>query len=215
MHIGIIGAGHMGSALGRLWAGQGHRVLFAYTREEAKLQRLAEAAGPNARAGTVAEAAGQSQVVLLAVWPDALEEVLRDAGSLAGKTIITCVSGLKPDFTGQTMGLPTELKMSMAERIAQLAPEARVVEAFNITFAQTLAAPSRRFGPDRPSVFYCGDSEAAKETVAGLIEACDYEALDAGPLAVSRSLETLASAWVQFAAASRLFPELGLKALRR
>jgi predicted dinucleotide-binding enzyme len=102
-------------------------------------------------------------VVLLAVWPDALEEVLRDAGSLAGKTIITCVSGLKPDFTGQTIGLPTDMKMSMAERIAQLAPGSSGGRSIsNVTFAQTLAAPSRRFGPDRPSVFYCGDSEAAK-----------------------------------------------------
>lgn len=168
MNIGIIGAGNMGSALGRLWAGQGHRVIFAYSRDEAKLQQLAEAAGPNARAGMVAEAAGQSQVVLLAVWPGALEEVLRAAGSLDGKTIITCVSGLKPDFTGQTIGLPTQMTTSIAEQIAQLAPGARVVEAFNSTFAQTIAAPSRRFGPDRPSVFYCGDSEAAKKTVAGL-----------------------------------------------
>jgi predicted dinucleotide-binding enzyme len=215
MNIGIIGSGHMGSALGRIWAKQGHRVIFSYGRDEAKLQRLAGSAGPNARAGTVSEAATQSQVLLLAVWPDALEDVLRSAGSLAGKTVISCVSGLKPDFTGQTVGLPTELKTSMAERIAHLAPGAGVVEAFNVTFAHTIAADSRRFGPDRPSIFYCGDSETAKRTVASLIEACDYEGIDAGPLAVARALETLASAWVQFAAVSGLFPNLGLKALRR
>ncbi len=215
MNIGIIGSGHMGSALGRIWARQGHQVIFSYGRDEVKLQRVAEAAGQNARAGTVSEAASQSQVLLLSVWPDLLEDVLRSAGSLAGKTVITCVSGLKPDFTGQTVGLPTELTTSMAERIAQLAPGAQVVEAFNVTFAQTIAANSRRFGPDRPSIFYCGDSEAAKKTVAALIEVCDYEAVDAGPLSVARSLETLASAWVQFAAVSGLFPNLALKALRR
>jgi predicted dinucleotide-binding enzyme len=215
MNIGIIGSGHMGSGLGRIWASQGHRVIFSHGQDKARLQRLAEAAGPNARSGTVSEAASQSQVLLLAVWPDSLEDVLRSTGPLSGKTVITCVSGLKPDFTGLTMGLPTELKISMAERIAQLAPGARVVEAFNVTFAQTLAANSRRFGPDRPSIFYCGDSDEAKVTVAGLIEACDYEGIDAGPLAVARSLETVASAWVQFAAVSGLFPNLGLKALRR
>jgi 8-hydroxy-5-deazaflavin:NADPH oxidoreductase len=43
----------------------------------------------------------------------------------------------------------------------------------------------------------------------------NYEAIDAGSLIVARSLETLATAWVQFAVASKLFPNLGLKALRR
>jgi hypothetical protein len=42
-----------------------------------------------------------------------------------------------------------------------------------------------------------------------------YEAVNAGSLKVARSLETLATAWVQFAVASGLFPNLGLKALRR
>jgi predicted dinucleotide-binding enzyme len=48
-----------------------------------------------------------------------------------------------------------------------------------------------------------------------IIEDCDYQAVDAGKLQVARSLETLASAWVQFAAASHFFPNLALKALRR
>ncbi|MCU0566940.1 MAG: hypothetical protein MUF49_10120 [Oculatellaceae cyanobacterium Prado106] len=42
-----------------------------------------------------------------------------------------------------------------------------------------------------------------------------YEAVNAGNLKVARSLKTLATAWVQFAVASGLFPNLGLKALRR
>ncbi|NJR51142.1 MAG: hypothetical protein HC780_17755 [Leptolyngbyaceae cyanobacterium CSU_1_3] len=68
---------------------------------------------------------------------------------------------------------------------------------------------------DRPSIFYCGDDSDAKKTVAQLIEDCEYEAIDTGLLIVARSLETLAAAWVQFAVASQLFPNLGLKALRR
>ena len=73
----------------------------------------------------------------------------------------------------------------------------------------------RQFGSDFPSVFYCGDDLEAKQVVAGLIEEYGYEAIDAGTLIVARTLETLATAWVQFAVASQLFPNLGLKALRR
>jgi 8-hydroxy-5-deazaflavin:NADPH oxidoreductase len=215
MKIGILGSGNMGGGLGKLWAKAGHQVIFAYSRDESKLQHLALAAGENAKAGTPIEAVSQSDVILLSVWMPDLEAVVRAAGSLDGKIVITCISGLQPDFSGQTIGLATNLKISVAETLQNLVPTARVVEAFNSTFAEIIASDSRQFGDDRPSVFYCGDDAEAKKVVAGLIEDCGYEAIDAGKLAIARSLETLATAWVQFAVASQLFPNLGLKALRR
>ena len=214
MKIGIIGTGNMGAALGKLWAQAGHQVIFSYSRDEAKLNAIAKSAGETAKAGTLQEAA-QSDVILIAVWLPVLQEVIQTTGSLDGKIIITCISGLQPDFTGQTIGLATELKISVAEMVQQLAPHANVVEAFNITFAEIIASESRQFGINQPSVFYCGNDSAAKKIVAGLVEECGYEAVDAGALIVARSLETLATAWVQFSVASQLFPNLGLKALRR
>ncbi len=215
MRIGIVGSGNMGGGLGKLWAKAGHQVIFSYSRDENKLRQLAALAGQTASFGPPAEAVAHSEVILLAVGLSALEEVIHTVGSLDGKVIITCVSGLQPDFTGQTIGLATELKNSVAERIQQLAPHAKVVEAFNITFAEVIGSESRQFGSDRPSVFYCGDDSDAKKIAAGLVEDCGYEAVDAGSLIVARSLETLATAWVQFSVASQLFPNLGLKALRR
>jgi len=215
MKIGIVGSGKMGGGLGKLWAKAGHQVMFSYSRDEDKLRQLAAVAGETATVGTPKEAVLQSDVIMLAVWVPAIAEIIRATGSLDGKIVMTCVSGLQPDFTGQTIGLATDLKISVAETIQQLAPQARVVEAFNMTFAEIIASDSRLFGSDRPSVFYCGDDAEAKKVVSDLIEECGYEAVDAGILAVARSLETLATAWVQFAVASQLFPNLGLKALRR
>jgi 8-hydroxy-5-deazaflavin:NADPH oxidoreductase len=215
MKIAIVGSGNMGGGLGKLWAKAGHEIVFSYSRNPDKLQQLAVAAGNQATVGDMKEAVAKSQVVMLAIGVSALEEVISTVGSLDGKVVITCVSGLQPDFTGQTIGLATNLKVSVAERVQQLAPNAAVVEAFNITFADIIASESRDFGGDRPSVFYCGNDSDAKKTVAQLIEDCEYEAIDAGMLIVARSLETLATAWVQFAVASQLFPNLGLKALRR
>lgn len=212
MKIAIVGSGNMGGGLGRLWVKAGHQVIFSYSRNPDKLQRLA--AGETAKVGEPREAVAQSDVIMLAVGASVLEEVIATIGSLDGKIVITCVSGLQPDFTGQTVGLTTQLKVSIAEKVQQLAPSAKVVEAFNITFAETIAAESRCFDSDRPSVFYCGDDSEAKKLVSGLIEECGYEAVDAGRLIVARSLETLATAWVQFAVASQLFPNLALKALR-
>jgi 8-hydroxy-5-deazaflavin:NADPH oxidoreductase len=215
MNIGIIGSGKMGSGLGKIWAKAGHQVIFSYSRDDLKLRQLAASAGETAKFGTPEVAVAQSDVIVLAVWAPTLEEVFRSAGSLDGKIIITCVSALQPDFTGQTIGLATDLKISVAETIQQLAPKAKVVEAFNTTFAEIIASDSRQFGDDHPSIFYCGDDADAKAIVAILIEECGYEAVDAGKLIVARSLETLATAWVQFAVASQLFPNLGLKALLR
>ncbi len=215
MNIGIIGSGHMGSALGTLWAQQGHQVIFSYSRDLAKLQATAAAAGNSAKVGTPAEAIASSEVILIAVPPSVLEEVLSSLDSLDNKIVITCMSGLKPDFTGQTMGLATDLTLSVAERLAQLAPGANVVEAFNITFAEIIASESRQFGDRQPSVFYCGDDAAAKAIIAQLIADCGYDPVDAGGLIVARSLETLATAWVQFAVVGGFFPNLGLSALRR
>jgi 8-hydroxy-5-deazaflavin:NADPH oxidoreductase len=215
MKIAIVGAGNMGGGLGKLWAKAGHEVIFSYSRNPDKLQQLAAAAGNQAKVSDVKEAAAQSQLVMLAVGVSVLEEVMSEIGPLDGKIIITCVSGLRPDFTGQTIGLATNLAVSVAENVQHLAPNASVVEAFNITFAETIASESRGFHGDRPSIFYCGDDPDAKMVVAQLIEQCGYEAIDAGMLVVARSLETLATAWVQFAVASQLFPNLGLKALRR
>lgn len=215
MNIGIIGSGNMGRALGTIWAQKGHQVVFSYSRDPAKLEAIAATAGTNAKVGTPQQAVKSSDVILIALQPFVLEELLSAIGSLENKIVITCMSGLKPDFSGQTIGIATDLKLSVAERLAQLAPGAKVVEAFNITFAEILASESRQFGNEHPTVFYCGDDADAKAIAAQLIEECGYDAIDAGRLIVSRSLETLATAWVQFAVVSNLFPNVGLKALRR
>lgn len=215
MNIGIIGTGAMGSALGKLWAQQGHQVLFSFSRDPKKLEAAAQSAGANAKVATPQEAVQESEVVILGVKPEVLNEALGSAGGLKGKIVITFMSDLRMDPSGKKLGIATNRKQSVAEQIAELEPEANVVEAFNVTFADILASESRLFGEDKASIFYCGDNASAKATVAGLIGDCGYEAVDAGSLQTARSLETLATAWVQFAVASGLFPNIGLKALRR
>jgi 8-hydroxy-5-deazaflavin:NADPH oxidoreductase len=98
-------------------------------------------AGPNARAGTPAEAAAFGEVVLLSVPWAAVREALKPAGNLRDKTLFSCVNCLKPDFSGLEVGTST----SAAKEIVRLAPEAKVVEAIP-PMAQILAADSRRLG---------------------------------------------------------------------
>lgn len=215
MNIGIIGSGNMGRALGKIWSNKGHKVLFSYSREPNNLRALVDSIAPSALVGTPAEAAQFGEVIFLAVPWVAVEDALSAAGSLDGKVVITCVSPLKPDFEGLTTGLTAFLEISAAETIAQLAPTAKVVEAFNLTFAEILESESRQFGSEQASVFYCGDDEQAKHVTAELIKESGYEAIDAGPLKTARTLESLATIWVQMAVVTGMFPNVGLKVLRR
>ena len=76
MRIGILGSGLIGGKLGTVFARVGHDVVFSYSRDERKLKRLARAAGARARAGTPAEAARSSDVLLLAVHWSRVDDVL-------------------------------------------------------------------------------------------------------------------------------------------
>src|SRR5690242_5666210 len=53
MRIAVLGAGHIGSTVGRLWHAAGHDVTFA-ARDAAGPQALAEELGERAHAATVA-----------------------------------------------------------------------------------------------------------------------------------------------------------------
>jgi len=90
MRIGILGSGLMGGKLGTLFARAGHEVVFSYARSRRKLPRLARNAGRRAHAGSPADAVRDADAVLLAVHWMRVDDVLRQAGSLAGKTVITC-----------------------------------------------------------------------------------------------------------------------------
>lgn len=212
MKVTVLGIGNMGNALGRLWLRK-HQVCFTHSREPEKLRAL-KAALPGAHVTSdLAGAIRFGEVVMLATPYAGLDEIFRYADEFEGKVVISCVSNLVPDFTGSTIGLPTGRNISVAEEIAQKLPRARVVEAFNISFAENLKLPIPLAERHQPTVFYCGDDLDAKRTVVSLIEDCDYDAKNAGPLISSRSQETLATAWVQFAVASGLYPHIAFKAL--
>src|SRR6267142_4029902 len=83
MRIGILGSGLMGGKLGTLFARAGHDVVFSYARSEQKLKKLG-------RHGTPREAAQDADALLLAVHWSRVDDVLKQAGDLSGKVIVTC-----------------------------------------------------------------------------------------------------------------------------
>jgi NADPH-dependent F420 reductase len=209
MNIGIIGSGNVGGTLGTRWAQAGHKVTFGSRNPESREMRdLAANAGANARAGSVAQTA-QADVILLATpWP-AAEQAIRAAGDLSGKVVIDATNPLRPDLSALTAGTTT----SAAEQVAQWAPAARVVKAFNTVGANIMANPA--FGGDRPVMLYCGNDAKAKQTVHSLIAELGFEPVDAGPLTQARTLEPFALLWISLAYQAGLGREIAFKLLRR
>jgi len=202
MRIGILGSGLMGAKLGTIFARVGHEVTFSYSHSDAKLERLAREAGGRARAGTPADAARHAETLLLAVHWSRVDDVLKKAGNVSGKVIVSCSL---PMNAGDT-ALVVAHKSSGAERLARKRPKARVVSAFNTVPSEVLFsvfAGARGGGGGgggtQPSLVYCGDDKKAKVVAAQLISDAGFEPVDAGPLRIARYTEPFALLVAQLA----------------
>ena len=175
MNIGIIGAGHIGSNVARLYARAGHRVLVSFSRDPGSLQSLARELGDGARAGTPREAAEFGDVVMLSVPWSVIDDAVAQAGALTGKVVIDTTNQFGQGGVVQLPG-----GMSAAEYNARRMPSARLVKAYNTLTAGFQAEAAGRTGPDRIALFYAGEDEQAKQIVAGLIADSGFEPADLG-----------------------------------
>jgi predicted dinucleotide-binding enzyme len=186
MRIGILGSGLMGGKLGTLFARAGHDVTFSYARTDRKLKKLAKDADGGARAGSPAEAAREADVLLLAVHWSRVDDVLKQAGDVSGKVIVTCCLPMNADDTELVVAHVS----SAAEELAKKAPRARIVSAFGTVPSEVLFGVfDARRRKHRPGLVYCGDDAKAKEIAAELIRDVGFEPVDAGALRIARFTE--------------------------
>ena len=186
MRIGILGSGLMGGKLGTLFARAGHDVVFSYSHSQSKLDALAREAGPRARAGTPSEAAQDADVLLLAVHWSRVDDVLKQAGDISGKVLVSCSLPMNRNDTALVVAHTS----SGAEKLARKARGARVVSAFGTVPSEVLFAVFEgRKRKRRPSLVYCGDNKKAKKSAATLIRDVGFDPVDAGPLEVARYTE--------------------------
>jgi predicted dinucleotide-binding enzyme len=179
MEITIIGTGNMARGIATRALAGGHSVtLLGTTRDKA--EELAGELGGSARAGTVGDPAGD--LVVLAVPHDAAPELAR---AYDGQVIVDITNPV--NFATFERIVPDA--GSSAEAVAAAAPAAKVVKAFNTTFAGTLV-PGEVAGQPL-DVFLASDDDDAKATVRRLVEDAGLRAIDAGPLARARELEAL------------------------
>jgi len=208
MRVGILGSGLMGGKLGTIWARAGHEVVFSYARSEEKLKKLARDAKGKARAGTAREAAQDADALLLAVHWSRFDDVLKQAGDLSGKVIVTCSLPMNADDTDLVIAHTS----SGAEELAMKVPKARVVSAFGTVPSEVLFGVfEARRKAKRPSLVYCGDDKKAKGVAVELICDTGFDPVDAGPLRIARYTEPFTLLIARLAYEGKGGPELAYR----
>lgn len=185
MKIGIIGSGNMGRSLGMLWAEQGHEVFFG-ARTAQKGKAAADFAGQGTQGGTNDEAAAFGEVLLYTVRGVNPAEVLAEIQVLDGKILIDCNNFDIPEG----FAFPPITK-SLAEKLAEEVPNARVVKAFNTIGQEVFELAPHPIQDYRVSVFVASDDEAARTIVMSLARALGFVPIDAGVLRNARQIEGL------------------------
>jgi 8-hydroxy-5-deazaflavin:NADPH oxidoreductase len=186
--VAIIGTGNIGSRLAANFAGGSQDFLLA-DRDLEAARKLASGLGGHAEAVSVDEAVDRADVLVVAVWLDAFEQLIAQyGGRLAGKVIVDPSNPVGPDGAGGYRKVIGDQESS-GQILAGLLPAGtRLVKAFGTLSAPSLSAAARR-EPERAVQFYAADDDAAGDLVAELIRADGFEPVRLGGLDQSIRIE--------------------------
>jgi polyisoprenoid-binding protein YceI/predicted dinucleotide-binding enzyme len=184
MKFGMIGAGTLSRAIASHAIKTGHHVVFSNSRGPDTLADLVDAFGPQASAGTVADAGAADFVVLAVNW-DRVREAVRNLPYREGRILI--------DATNQWAAPPPDsvvdkLEIGGSELVASLIPGAHVIKAFDNMYGPKIAAdPVTDAG--RRILFYAGDDQDSKEQFRSVVDDFGFAPVDLGPLRMGRLMQ--------------------------
>lgn len=191
--ISIVGAGNVARGLATRALAAGFDVEILVRNEEqgttlaAGLGQAVPVAslGGNVTVSNLGPVAAGDIVALAVPW-SAVPEIVAAFGGFSGKTVIDATNPLNAEFTG----LDTDADTSGAEEIAKLAPEAKVVKAFNTVFASNVVAGDKNGEP--LDLLVAADDADAKAAVVAFGEKTGFRVIDTGALSQARTMEALA-----------------------
>ena len=194
MRVGVIGSGDVGKALASGFLKHGYDVTIA-TREPAKLVDWLSK-NNNAKVASFSDTAKFGEIVVLAVKGTVVLEALRAASAqnLAGKTVIDATNPIadSPPVNG-VFRYFTNHDESLMERLQREFPDAHFVKAFNSVGSPFMINP--QFKDGTPTMFICGNNDAAKKTVREILDRFGWETADMGKVEAARAIEPLCMLW--------------------
>ena len=178
MKIGIIGAGHIGGTLARLFSEAGHEVAVSNAHGPESLADLVSTLGPNVHALRIDDAAVFGEVVILAI-PWRARHGLPAPETVQGKIVVDAMNPYTPEGGLYDLGDTTS-----SEDVQARLPGCRLVKAFNTMYYERLAHEGRKDLPlhKRLAIFVAGDDAEAKRVVSQLIEQIGFDPIDTGSL---------------------------------
>jgi len=194
MKVGILGSGDVAKVLAGGFLKHGHEVLMG-TRSPTKLADWAKQ-NPKGRVGSFAEAAQFADLAVLAVKGSVAADALRAAGAvnLGGKSVIDATNPIsdQPPVNG-VLRFFTNLDESLMERLQREFENLHFVKAFNSVGSASMVNPQFKGG--KPSMFICGNDDAAKTVVTGVLDQFGWETVDMGKAESARAIEPLCMLW--------------------
>ena len=188
--VGIIGKGNVGSAIKRGLERAGYQI---------------RAVGRDPK--EVGETAEWAELVVLAVPFQAIDEALKAMGDgIVGKPLVDVTNLYTPEMMGAVGS------RSGAEELQRKAAGAKVVKAFNTHFAKNME--TGRIGDQQLTFLAAGDDREAKAKVLKLGRDLGFDAVDAGPLANSKLLESLGNLNIQLGYSLGLGTGIGFRLVR-
>ncbi|KUG07237.1 NADPH-dependent F420 reductase [Solirubrum puertoriconensis] len=204
MNIGIIGAGHIGSALAVRLTGLGHKVYIANSRGPETLMDVAQKTG--ATPVTVEEAARRGTNLIVVTIPlKNIPDLPKDlfAGVPAEVPVIDTCNYYPLLRDGRIPELESG-SLTESEWVQQHLGRP-VVKVFNNIHAEHIVTRALPAGtPGRIALPVASDDDAAKQKVMALVEELGFDAVDGGNLHASWRYQPGTPAYGEYKPADKL-----------
>ncbi len=192
--IGVLGSGVVAQALGNGFLKHGYEVMLS-SRNQAKLQEWKDNGGEKAHLGSFYEAGKFGDIVVIALKGSIAVEAVEDAGpqNLMRKTVIDTTNPIldAPPENG-VIKFFTNSDESLMERLQTQFPEVHFVKAFSCIGNAYMIEPPFK---EKPTMFICGNNDAAKKDVGEILEKFGWEIADMGKATSARAIEPLSMLW--------------------